>query len=285
MTEENNQSNPGLSGSSDDFFDEMERQVNGAIQDEDQPVGQKTLPDSDPSMETRNISEGSDISNSVDWEKRYKDSSREATRMAGQLNQLKPFVPLLKAMKQDSGLVGTVKDYLSNGGKPSKNIKEQLNLPKDFVFDQEEAFDQPDSDSAKLLNSHVDGLVSKRVGQMMEGERQRTTATQVRANRAKEAAEFVKRHNMSKEEFGEMMNAAKQKNMTLDDIYYLVNKDKANANVAKSTKADMVNQMKNVRSIPTTASGVNSPRSEKSPDDQIFDDLVDSGGGMEELFG
>ena len=44
-------------------------------------------------------------------------------------------------------------------------------------------------------------------------------------------------------------------------------------------------QMKNVRNIPTTASGVNSPRADKSTDDQIFDDLVGGGQGIEDLFG
>ena len=126
MTEENIQGNPAETGSSNDFFDAMDRSVNGAIIDEDQQK-QETPNDSGSNVETRDISEGSN-SNTVDWEKRYKDSSREATRMSGQLKALSPFVPLLKAMRQDSGLVDTVRDYLQGGGKPSKSIKEQLNF-------------------------------------------------------------------------------------------------------------------------------------------------------------
>ena len=205
--------------------------------------------------------------------------------MAGQLNQLKPFVPLLKVMKQDSGLVDTVKDYLTNGGKPAKNIKEQLGLSEDFIFDQDEAFNNPDSDSAKLLNSHVEGLVSSRVSNMMNAEKSRSQAQQVQAMRAKEAQLFKEKHNMTDEQFGQMVEEAKTRRMTLDDVHYLMNRDKAQTNVANSTKADMMKQMKNVRNIPTTASGVNSPRAERSTDDQIFDDLVDNGSGIEELFG
>ena len=284
MTKNIDQGNPNAEfGSSDEFFDAMDRDVNGAILDEDQQR-QENPQDSGPEMETRNISEGSNM-NDVDWEKRYKDSSREATKMAGQLNQLRPFVPLLKAMKQDSGLVETVKDYLTGGGKPNTTIKERLGLGDDFVFDQEEAFNNPDSDSAKLLNSHVDGLVGTRVQQLMGDERKRAVAGQAQQARVQEADEFKKKHNMTDEAFGDMMVAAKNRRMSLDDLHYLINRDKANANVANSTKTDMMNQMKNVRSIPTTASGVNSPRAEKSTDDQIFDDLKESGGGMEELFG
>ena len=282
MTEENIQGNPAATGSSNDFFDAMDRSVNGAIIDEDQQK-QETPNDSGPDVVTRDISEGSN-SNMVDWEKRYKDSSREATRMAGELNQLKPFVPLLKVMKQDSGLVDTVKDYLTNGGKPAKSIKEQLSLPEDFVFDQEEAFNSPDSDSAKLLNSHVDGLVSSRVGKMLGAEKQKAQSVQMMSMKKQEAEQFMQKHEMSKEEFVDMVKSAKARRMTLEDVYYLMNKNKASKNVANSTRNEMVNQMKNVRSIPTTASGVNSPRAEQSQDDQIFDDLVSSGGGADELF-
>ena len=282
MSKENSQSNPVNPGSSDDFFDALDRDVNGAILEEDQQI-QENPQDSGPEKVTHNVSTGSNAN--VDWEKRYKDSSREATRMAGQLNELKPFVPLLKVMKQDSGLVDTVKNYLTQGGKPAKNIKEQLGLSEDFIFDQEEAFNDPDSDSAKLLNSHVEGLVSSRVSKMMGAEKARTQQQQLKAMRNKEAELFKNKYKMSDEDFANMVEEAKTRRMTLEDVHYLLNKDRAQANVAQNTKADMMNQMKNVRNIPTTASGVNSPRAEKSTDDQVFDDLMDSGAGIEELFG
>ena len=283
MNTENNQSNPVKSGSSDDFFDAMDRSVNGGILDEDQQI-QDNPQYSGPSEVTHNDAAGPD-NNQVDWEKRYKDSSREATRIAAELKELKPFVPLLKVMKQDSGLVDTVKGYLTNGGKPAKNIKEQLGLDEDFIFDQDDAFNDPNSDSAKLLNSHVDGLVNSRVSKMMNDERTRTQTAKLQALRGKEEQLFKEKHNMSDEDFSAMVEQAKQRRMTLDDVHYLMNKDTAQANIANSTKADMRNQMKNVRNIPTTASGVNSPRAEKSTDDQVFDDLMDSGAGIEELFG
>jgi hypothetical protein len=82
-----------------------------------------------------------------------------------------------------------------------------------------------------------------------------------------------------------MMEASKNRRMTLDDIHYLVNKDTTTANVAKSTKQDMMNQMKNVRDIPTSVGGINSPRAEKSSSDQVFDALLGSDGDIDNLFG
>ena len=73
MSEENNQGNPANAGSSDDFFEAMDRDVNGAILDDqqiqDNPQG------GGPETVTHDMSTGSN-NNNVDWEKRYKDSSR-----------------------------------------------------------------------------------------------------------------------------------------------------------------------------------------------------------------
>jgi hypothetical protein len=285
MTKETNQGNPNDFGSSDDFFDAMDRDVNGAILD-DQPVQETTLQSSGPNTATHNIDQGTQNNNNgVDWEKRYKDSSREATKMREQLKTMTPFVPLLKAMKQDSGLVDTVRGYLTNGGKPAKSIKERLGLKEDFIFDQDQAFNEPDSDSAKLLNSHVDGIVATKVNNIMQNQQQQNAVQGAKQARAQDIAEFKSKNNMSDEQFEDMMMKAKDRKMTLDDVNYLVNRETANQNVANSTKADMMNQMKSVRDIPTTASGVNSPRADKSTDDQIFDDLVGSGQGIEDLFG
>ena len=65
MNEENNQGNPSELGSSDDFFDAMDRDVNGAIL-EDQQV-QENPQGNGPSMETREMPIGSN-NNDVDWE-------------------------------------------------------------------------------------------------------------------------------------------------------------------------------------------------------------------------
>ena len=284
---EETQGNPDEQFGSDGFFDEMERQVNGAIIDDDQPQVEETLPDSGPEMATH-VEQEDPVVEKVDWEKRYKDSSREATKMRDQLSdytELKPFVPILQAMKNDGGLRDHVKGYLQNGGKPAQSIKDQLGLSEDFVFDQEEAFNSPDSDSAKLMNAHVDGLVQSRVKNLMDSEKQTAMKARVTNERREEAADFIKRHNMSQDEFRGLVDEAKNRRMTLDDVYYLINRDKANANVAKSTKEDMMKQMKNVRDIPTTAGGVNSPRADVSQDDKIFENLMNSDGGLDELFG
>ena len=275
-----NQGNP-VEGT-EDFFDGLERQVNGGIID-DEP--REPTPDVEqaPNKVTPNVQTEAQH-NLVDWQKRYTDSSREATKMREELNQLKPFVPLLDAMKQDNGLVNHVRGYLQDGGKPSKNIKEELGLDETFVYDHDEALSDPDSKSAKVFNHQVDNVVNKRVQSLMNTERAQTAKQQQSFKRQQEVAEFIKKRNMTEGQFKSMMDSAKNRKMSLDDVYHLLNKDKAAARVARKTRSDMLAQAKNVRTMPATTANVNSPRTDVSQDDQVFDELLGGSNDMDDLF-
>ena len=275
-----NQSNPQVG--TEDFFGGLERQVNGGIIDDESSEStprvvqapNKVTPRAQPDAQ-RNL---------VNWQKRYTDSSREATKMREELNQLKPFVPLLDAMKQDNGLVNHVRGYLQDGGKPSKTIKEELGLGEDFVYDHDDALSDPDSKSAKVFNHQVDNVVNKRVQSLMNTERTQAAKQQQSFNRQQEVAEFIKKRNMTEDQFKSMMDNAKTRKMSLDDVYHLLNKDKAAARVARKTRSDMLAQAKNVRTMPATTANVNSPRTDVSQDDQIFDELLGGSNTMDDLF-
>jgi len=271
------------SSPTDSFFEQLESEVNGGIAD-NTPVQETPQVTSGPETATRDqISEGP-TETAIDWEKRYKDSSREATRIRGELDNLKPFVPLLDVMKKDHGLVDHVRGYLENGGAPAKTVKEELGLDEDFIYDQDEALSDPDSDSAKVFNAHVDKMVQGKLAQTMQAQQQAVARDQQKNKRKQEAVDFIKKHNLSQEQFMDFVAEAKKRPLSLDDAFYVINKDKANANVARSTKDDMLNQMKAVRDMPTSASGVNSPKAERSPDDQIFDSLFSDSDGVDNLF-
>ena len=301
--EENNTGNPGtvdqqkiaddaIFGSSENFFGELEQQANGGIADEDFTPTEETQDVAGPNQSvTQQTTQGSN--NTVDWDsednpykKRYSDSTREAQRLNNDIKDLKPFVPVLEAMKNDSGLVDHVRSYLVNGGSPTKTVQEQMNLPEDFEFDGNEAVTNPDSDSAKVFNAQVDAVVNNRVGQILQSEKAKAAEIQQRAALARQEQDFRKKHNMSDEQYKEMVEKAKTHTLTLEDIHYLINRDKVQGNVAKSTKDDMVKQMKNVRNMPTSASGANSQGdNQKNPDDSIFDKLLGTDSGVDNLFG
>ena len=286
MENVNNSGNPEQSGSTEDFFERMENAVNSGVQDSPKKPTEVTPPaNSGPEQVTHTQAEGTNTNN-VDWEKRYKDSSREAQKMAGELKDLKPFVPVLNAMKEDSGLVQHVRGYFENGGTPAKTVKEKLGISEDFIYDQQEALDNPDSDSAKVFKAHIDSIVNKRVAGVLGREKQHAAKIQEQIARKKMEEDFKERNNMSDEQYGELVDAAKKRTLTLDDIHYLVNRDQANANVANATKNEMLSQMKNVRDIPASASGANNQGSNSANfEDEVFNTLLDKDGDVDNLFG
>lgn len=279
--------NPEDSGSSEDFFERMENAVNGGIQDNPNNTTEATPSfNSGPEQVTHADTKGSNNANAVDWEKRYKDSSKEAQRMAGALKDLKPFVPVLNAMKNDSGLVQHVRGYFENGGAPAKNVQERLGLGEDFVYDQAEALEDPNSDSAKVFSAHMDSMVDKRVQSVLTHEKRNAAKINAQINRKKMEEDFKSKHNMNDDQFGDLVEKAKTRTLTLDDIHYLLNRDQANANVADATKKDMLSQMKSVRDIPASASGANSQGDGRpSFEDEVFDALLGSDGNVDNLFG
>ena len=292
MSDEQTQSNPAAAedavfgSDGDDYFAALENNVNGAIQD-DIVVPEVTPPqDSGSDQVTRTVNEeGSRNVEQVDWEQRYKDSTREAQKLHSEISDLKPFIPVLDAMKNDSGLVDHVRSYLTGGGKPSATIQDQLGLGEDFVFDAGEAMADQASDSAKLMNAHVDRMVQGRVGQMIGAEKERAAKTHAEITRQDDEKEFRAKHDMTDQEYDGFVEAAKEHILTLEDIHYLLNKEKTATNTANSTKQDMLNQMKNVRNMPTSLSGANSQGTkEQSVEDSLFDSLKGLDGDLDNLF-
>lgn len=269
------------------FFNDLESQVNGGIVDTEVTQNQQVAPEQ---VTHANNEEGSNMvaeqsNDGVDWQKRYTDSSREAVKWRDRYKQVEQFVPVLDAMKNDSGLVEHVKNYLQEGGAPAKSIQEKLGLDEDFVFDQHEAMTDPDSDSAKMMNAHVDSMVQQRVGQMARQQQlQANQQARVQKLRSDEAA-FKQKHGMTDEEYASFKAQAQQHTMTLDDVHYLLNRDKAAQNVASNTKKDMLNQMKNVQNMPTSASGANSQGQATSEEREIFNSILGNESGVDNLFG
>ena len=116
-------------------------------------------------------------------------------------------------------------------------------------------------------------------------ERKRIKGAEIQSKMAAAETDFKKRHNMTNEEFNDFQEKAKSHRMTLDDAFYLVNRDKVQKNVANASKEDTLRQMKNVREIPTTQAGSNNAGEVKrSQGDQILE-VLQGIDGVDDLFG
>ena len=259
---------------SSDFFESLDQNVNGGIQNEtEQP--QSTSEQSDNTQMSPSDVQPQD--NDV-LQKRYSDSSREAKKLNGQLKEIEPYMPILDAMREDPNLIQHVRNYFEGGGQAPETMSEKLNLPEDFVFDADEAFSKNDSDSAKVLGATVDGIVQRRLNQALQGqkaENQRLT---------KEAA-FKQKHNMSDEEWSTFVDFAKSKSLELEDIYYLKNRENRDANIADSTREQMAKQMRKTQEQPSSLASAGSVATEQSPDDSVFDAIVGLDSELESVFG
>ena len=139
-----------------EFFNSLDKEVNDIVYENVNNVTEQATQQAqaDPNLETQRQEQqvGSDdntvqSNGNTDWKKRYQDSSREAQKLNEQYKQVEPFIPILDTMKNDSGLVDHVRDYLENGGEPAKSVQEQLGLDEDFIYDEQEAMTNPESDS------------------------------------------------------------------------------------------------------------------------------------------
>jgi len=275
-----------------DFFDALETQVNGAIQDApteqaevQEPAPEQVTPEMDTSP--REVPQ----TPSVNWEDesnpykvRYSDSTREAQRMKAKNDKLEPYESLISVLEQDAELVNVVRDYLDKGTKP--NVKESLNLGDDFVFDMDEAISDPNSKSAQVFNTIVDKRADQRVSDKISTERQKAKQTAQKVNMRNQTKQFVKANEMNEGQFKELSNWAQTHQLSWDDIYYLKNRDKANTKIANNSKQQVLDQMKNVKSVPTTASsaGGETP-GEGDHNDAIFDLIQKADNNLENVFG
>jgi len=264
--------------SSDDFFETLDKQVNGAIIDE---PSQPTSEQSDNTQTSPNVEVQSEepTSNEVEnLQKRYSDSSREAKRLNGKLSEIEPYMPILDAMREDPNLITHVRNYFEGGGQTPETMTEKLNLGEDFVFDADDAFSNSDSDSAKVLGATIDGIVQRRLNGALQGQK-------VENQRLAKETDFRSRHEMNDEQWSQFVDFAKSKSLELDDIYFLMNRKNRDEKIADNTRQEIHEKMREVQEQPGTLATQGSVQTEQSPDDSVFDAILGSTNELEEAFG
>jgi hypothetical protein len=266
------------------FFDDLDKQVNSVVYD-DEDITQLTS-----NMETNNkVEQSPEVTNAGDFDSdnkevdnlksRYSASSKEAKRLNTRLNELEPYMPILDAMKDDPNLINHVRNYFEGGGNAPNSMKEQLQLDEDFMFDGNEAFDNPDSDSARVLNATIDGLVQKRLNNYASNQKAENA-------RLASESEFRQKYQLEDAEWSDLVSFAKSKQLDLEDIYYLKNRENREQNIQRSAQEEVGRQMQNVRQRPQSlaASGA-SPEKTESPDDEVFDKLLGGEDSINRLLG
>ena len=269
--------NVGEEAVSDAFFADLDRSVNsGILEEADTSVSSASGDNKPQSVQGEVQTQSQD--NVETLKQRYADSSKEGKRLSGKLNELEPYVPIINAMKDDPNLVTHVRNYFEGGGQAPKNMKEQLKLDEDFVFDPDEAVSEPDSDSARVLQSTIDGVVQKRLSDTLGKQKAEN-------QRLSQESDFRQRYEMNEDEWDDFRSFAKQKTLTLDDIYYLKNRESRETNIAKDASTQVAQQMKNVNERPQSLATSGSQQVESSQEDQLFNSILGIDKDLESAFG
>jgi len=273
--------------SGDDFFEALDTQVNSGILD--MPLQEQTTSDyNDEQAGDEYLKQQASDQSPVEGQKpvdienlqtRYSDSSREAKKLNSKLKEIEPYMPILDAMREDPNLVQHVRNYFEGGGQAPVSMKEQLALPEEFVFDPDEAMSNPESDSARVLGATIDGVVQKRLNDTLSAQK----AENVRFS--KESA-FRQKHNMSNDEWTNFLSFAKDKTLELEDIYYLMNRQTREQNIAQNANQEVSSQMRRVQQKPQSlASAGSQPEPQVSPEDKVFDEILGFDSKLDEAFG
>jgi len=264
----------GDSIDSGDFFAELDSSVNGGIIDSE--YSQSTS--QDLSDNTQASPSGVQQQSDDALQKRYSDSSREAKRLNGKLNELEPYMPILDAMREDPNLIQHVRNYFEGGGQAPESMSQNMDLPEDFQFDPDDAFTDPQSDSAKVFGATVDGIVQRRLNNELG--KQRTENQRL----ARETA-FRQKTDMTDSEWSTFVDFAKNKSLELDDIYYLMKRKERESNIADNARQQVASQMKKVQEQPRSLATAGSATVEASQDDQVFDTLLGIDQKLDNAFG
>ena len=248
---------------SGDFFESLDTSVNsGIIDSEYSQSTSQDLGDNTPASPSGVQEQGEDA-----LQKRYSDSSREAKRLNGKLNELEPYMPILDAMREDPNLIQHVRNYFEGGGQAPESMAQNMELPEDFPFDPDDAFTDPKSDSAKVFGATVDGIVQRRLNNELG--KQKTENQKL----ARETA-FRQKVDMTEDEWSTFVKFAKNKSLELDDIYYLMRRKERESNIADNARQQVATQMKKVQEQPRSLATAGSVQAETSQDDQVFDALL-----------
>jgi len=280
MAPESNNSQANFDEMSDDFFSALDSSVNGGILDESSPLTSDISSDNtlaSPSEVQPQVSDPTEVVDVETIQKRYSDSSREARRLNNQLQELEPYMPILDAMRDDPNLITHVRNYFEGGGQTPQNMAEKLNLPEDFVFDADDAFATPQSDSAKVLGATIDGIVERRLGKALKGQKTEN-------HRLAKEATFRQKHEMNDDTWSTFVDFAKSKSLELDDIYYLMNRKGRDGKIADSTRREMQDKMREVQQQPGSLATTGGAQVEKSPDDRVFEVLLGAESELEKAF-
>ena len=167
-------------------------------------------------------------------------------------------------MKEDPQLVENVANYLDNKGQ-GQSLADEMALPEDFEFNLNEAIRDPGSDSAKVLDHLIESRVTSKVSAHDE---ERSKKELIRTQQE----ELKRKYKLEDDDIHGLVEWANTRKLSLEDLYFLKNRDSRDKNISRNAVNDAIqqsrNNSRNVKSLAGSGSGTETPA---SPEDLLFD--------------
>jgi len=290
-----------VTGSGPDFFDALDLEVNGLIQDaspkprtqDASALNEKVTPERDSESITEN-------GNNEQWEQRYRDSSKEATKLVEENSELKEgaekfneYKSIIDVMEKDSNAVSLMRQYLTRKQESpdqATSVQTAMGLPDDVNVDWNEAIRDAESPSAKILGNVIDGMIQHRIGETIEAGAKKKAERKEKDEWMKSNIEFREQNGLEKDDaYTEFVDKVKNHKISNEDMHYILNRKSNEKKIAESARQDIMNQMSTMRSIPSSigASTNGISGSTTTPDNEVFDALKSLSGedDIDSLFG
>ena len=174
----------------------------------------------------------------------------------------------------DRSVNGVIQDEVQ----APESMKDKFELDEDFVFDPDEAMSDTGSDSAKVLNATIDGVVQRRLNETLSKQ-------QMENRRLSDEASFRAQHDLTQNQWEDFRKFAKNKTLELEDILDLKNRETREQNIAKEASKGVAAHMRDTQSRPRSLATSGSAQVDKSADDQIFDSILGSDREFDNIFG
>ena len=210
-----------------------------------------------------------------DLKSKYGASSAEAKRLLDKLQAVEPYMPILDLIQNDEGAYNALSNYIKGNQTVQDSVKAELGLSEDFEFNQQEAINNPGSDSAKVLQRMMEKTAQKVAKQTEQTVTQKMADKERKEAIRQEALALKAKFKLSDDELAEFFNKIKGYRPTLEDLFLALNKDKVQENLINN----IVNEKLGPKNKQNRSVGKAGGGSEQSVEHLIMDTIINSDAG------
>ena len=209
----------------------------------------------------------------------YSESSKQGKRipeLEKQIAELEQKGRVYDQIVADPNLENMIIDYWQKGKQPSGDLKAELGLSEDFVFEPEEMF-KTGTDSNKVymesVKRYTSQLVDAKLAEMQRQNTERSRQTQIEQMKNSFAEKY------GDEALQEVETFMKGKTLTLEDMYKLMTYGERDKIIAKSAATQQSEQIKRNQEKNPTLATAKSTKVQKTDERTLIDLLKSVDGG------